>query len=100
MLQKSFWEGERKFLEPLMRFARVEVRGTISFRPKSIADLGSGVAKRRNSREVQRSTFARFLGRSIFDFCNNICQERKSAPFPRAQSRLGGRVAAIMSAVL
>jgi hypothetical protein len=26
------------------------------------------------------------------------CQERKSAPFPRAQSRLGGRVAAIKSA--
>jgi hypothetical protein len=26
LLQKSFWEGERKFLEPLMRFARGEVR--------------------------------------------------------------------------
>jgi hypothetical protein len=26
LVQKSFWEGERKFLEPLMRFARGEVR--------------------------------------------------------------------------
>src|SRR6266478_3390303 len=40
--------------------------GTISFHPKSITDLRSGVEKRRSSREVQRSTFARFLG--LFDF--------------------------------
>jgi hypothetical protein len=26
LLQKSFWGGERKFLEPLMRFTRGEVR--------------------------------------------------------------------------
>jgi hypothetical protein len=26
LLKKSFWEGERKFLEPLMRFARGDVR--------------------------------------------------------------------------
>ena len=26
LLQKSFWGGERKFLEPLMRFARGDVR--------------------------------------------------------------------------
>ena len=29
LLQKSFWEGERKFLEPLMCFARGEVRDHI-----------------------------------------------------------------------
>jgi hypothetical protein len=29
LVQKSFWEGERKFLEPLMRFARGEVRDHI-----------------------------------------------------------------------
>ncbi len=40
--------------------------GTISLHPKSITDLRSGVEKRRSSREVQRSTFARFLG--LFDF--------------------------------
>jgi hypothetical protein len=27
MLQKAFWGGERKFLEPLMRFTRGDVRG-------------------------------------------------------------------------
>jgi hypothetical protein len=29
LLKKSFWEGERKFLEPLMRFARGDVRDHI-----------------------------------------------------------------------
>jgi hypothetical protein len=29
VLKKSFWEGERKFLEPLMRFARGDVRDHI-----------------------------------------------------------------------
>src|SRR6478735_6669940 len=52
LLQKSFWGGERKFLEPLMRFTRGDVRDHI--------DLRGGVEKRRSSREVQRSTFARF----------------------------------------
>jgi hypothetical protein len=30
LLQKSFWGGERKFLEPLMRFTRGDVRGHIA----------------------------------------------------------------------
>jgi hypothetical protein len=29
VLQKSFWGGERKFLEPLMRFTRGDVRDHI-----------------------------------------------------------------------
>jgi len=29
LLQKYFWGGERKFLEPLMRFPRGEVRDHI-----------------------------------------------------------------------
>jgi hypothetical protein len=29
LLQKSFWAGERKFLEPLMRFTRSDVRDHI-----------------------------------------------------------------------
>src|SRR4030081_3749864 len=61
LLQKSFWGGERKFLEPLMRFARGDVRDHI-VHPKSITGLRNGVEKRRSSREVQRSTLARFLG--------------------------------------
>src|SRR6476660_5133529 len=62
LLQKSFWGGERKFLEPLMRFTHGDVRETISFNLKSITDLRTGVEKRRSGREVQRSTFARFSG--------------------------------------
>jgi hypothetical protein len=31
VLQKSFWEGEREFLEPLMRFARGDVREPYRF---------------------------------------------------------------------
>jgi hypothetical protein len=38
----------------------------MSIDPKSITDLRSGTEKRRRIREVQRSTFARFLG--LFDF--------------------------------
>jgi hypothetical protein len=30
LLQKSFWGGERKFLEPLMRFTRGDVRDHIA----------------------------------------------------------------------
>jgi hypothetical protein len=36
------------------------------FHPKSIMDLRSGIENRSCCREVQRSTFARFLG--LFDF--------------------------------
>jgi hypothetical protein len=37
----SFWDNERKFLEPLMRFTRGDV-GAMSVHPKSITDLRSG----------------------------------------------------------
>src|SRR5258705_6103952 len=40
--------------------------GTISFHPKPLTDLRSSAEKRRSSRKVKRSTFARFLG--LFDF--------------------------------
>src|SRR5258705_12023331 len=48
-----------------MRFTRSDVRD-ISFHPKSTTDLPSSAEKRRSSRKVHRSTFARFLG--SFDF--------------------------------
>ena len=38
LLQKSFWGVEQKFLEPLMRFARGDVRDHIDW---SKIDLGS-----------------------------------------------------------
>ena len=45
MLQKSFWGGERKFLEPLMRFTRGEARAVRSQPPvaKQIAARGPPV---------------------------------------------------------
>src|SRR6266511_5396304 len=48
-----------------MRFARGDVRDHI-VSSKSITDLRSGAKVRRNRREAQRSTFARFFG--LFDF--------------------------------
>lgn len=57
---KSSRAGARKFLEP------AATRGAISLHPQSITDLRGGVEERRSSREVKRSTFARFLG--LFDF--------------------------------
>jgi hypothetical protein len=49
LLQKSFWGGERKFLEPLMRFTRGDLRDQIV---SSKIDHGprSGVEKRCRSR--------------------------------------------------
>src|SRR6476469_5786141 len=41
LLQKSFWGRERKFLEPLMRLARSDVR-TLSFHPKSTTEASYG----------------------------------------------------------
>jgi hypothetical protein len=65
LLQKSFWGEERKFLEPLMRFASGDLGDHIV--PSKIdQDLPTGAEKRRSSRKIQRSTFARFLG--LFDF--------------------------------
>jgi hypothetical protein len=65
MLQKSFWGGERKFSEPLMRLPRGEVRDHI-VSSKIDHGLRSGAEKRRSGREVQRSTLARYSG--LFDF--------------------------------
>jgi hypothetical protein len=75
LLQKSFWGVEQKFLEPLMRFARGDVRDHIdwskidlgiSIGPKSISDLRNGADNRRSCGQVLRSAFARFLW--LFDF--------------------------------
>jgi hypothetical protein len=62
---------KRKFLEPLMRFTSGDVRDHF-VSSTSITDFRSVAEKRRNSGGVRRSAFARFLGYSFFDFCNNI----------------------------
>jgi hypothetical protein len=72
LLQKSFWGGERKFLEPLMRFARGDVRGAISFDPKSITDLRSCVESNAAAEKLKDQLPRDFWRRSIFDFCNSI----------------------------
>jgi hypothetical protein len=42
LLQKSFWGGERKFLEPLMRFTRGDVRDPYRFiQNRSLASVGA-----------------------------------------------------------
>src|ERR1700730_18207888 len=63
---KSLFGWRTKILRAADAFYARRREGPISFHPKSITDLRSSVEKRRSSREVQRSTFARFLG--LFDF--------------------------------
>jgi hypothetical protein len=65
-----------------MRFTRGDVRGTISFHPKSTTDLPSGAEKRRSGRDVQKSTFARFLG--LIDF--RLLQQYRHEPDMPKQS--------------
>jgi hypothetical protein len=76
LLQKSFWGGGRKFLEPLMSFTRGDVD------PKAITDLRSGVEKRRSSKKSKDQLSGDFLGGPIFDFCNHY--QGQSGPRPCA----------------
>jgi hypothetical protein len=78
LLQKSSWGGERKFLEPLMRFAHGDARDHIA---SSKIDHGSPVALKSNgAAEKSKDRLSRdFQGCSIFDFCNKIRQKRPLA---------------------
>src|SRR5258707_3520379 len=60
IVAKVFLGWRTKILRAADAFYARRREGTISFHPKSITDLRSGVEKRRSGREVQRSTFARF----------------------------------------
>jgi hypothetical protein len=77
LLQKSFWGDDRKILEPLMRFARGDVRGPYRFIQNrsrvAVVALKSDAAGEKPKDQLSRD----FWGCSIFDFCNNICQNRK-----------------------
>jgi hypothetical protein len=68
LLQKSFWGGERKFLEPLMRFASGDVREPYRFIQNrsrtSVVALKSDAAAEKSKDQLSRD----FPGRSIFDF--------------------------------
>jgi hypothetical protein len=83
LLQKSFWGGERKFLEPLMRLTRGDVRDHIvSPKMASKSDAAAEKSKDQLSRD--------FEGCSIFDFCNNIGTNRTSSDV-RHSVAIGGR---------
>ena len=64
---------------------KADIRGTISFHPKSITDLRSGAKERCSRREAQRSTFARFFG--LFDF---RLLQRGRAIDPSIVEKMGG----------
>jgi hypothetical protein len=70
VLKKSFWGDERKFLEPLMRFARGDVRDHIVSRKKA-TELRIG-ATEYCAAELAKNQLLRDFRRSIFDFCNTI----------------------------
>jgi hypothetical protein len=74
LLQKSFWGGERKFSEPLMRFTRGNVRGPYRFIQNRsrifVVALKSNASAEKSKDQLSRD----FSGRSIFEFCNNIRQ--------------------------
>jgi hypothetical protein len=62
----AFFGDERKFPEPLMRFARGDVR-TVSFHPKSITDLrGGGTFAVRQSQLIRKQKATRALHRMAF----------------------------------
>jgi hypothetical protein len=51
LLQKSFWDDERNFLEPLMRSECGDVRSSL-FRTKTTTDLRIGATERCSGRAV------------------------------------------------
>ena len=86
IVAKVFLGWRTKLLEPLMPFAHGDVRDHI-VSLESITDLLSGAAERRSSKEVQRSTFARFLG--VFYF--RLLQQY--LPAAEVTGRNGGLIA-------
>src|SRR5712675_3515602 len=58
LLQKSFWGGERKFLEPLMRFMRDDVREPYRFIQNrsrtSVVALKSDAAAEKSKDQLSR----------------------------------------------
>jgi hypothetical protein len=87
LLQKSFWEDERKFLEPLMRFARSDMREPHRFTQKRSRSFVSTLRSIAAAESAKNQLLRDFLRRSIFDFCNTI-EGRTDMPFRRANFRL------------
>jgi hypothetical protein len=85
----AFFGDERKFPEPLMRFARGDVR-TVSFHPKSITDLRGGgtfavrqsqlIRKQKATRALRRMAFARPHPWALQRFCLGAHSVRVEVP--------------------
>jgi hypothetical protein len=72
LLQKSFWAGERKFLEAADAFYAQRCEGPYRFIQNRsrilVATLKSDAAAEKSKDQLSRD----FWGCPIFDFCNNI----------------------------
>ena len=91
VLKKSFWPDERIFLKPLMRCAR-RYEGPHRFtqkRPRSFVSVLRSIAV---AESAENQLLREFRRRSIFDFCNTICQKQTHA---LQQAGLFTRLAAI-----
>src|SRR6476620_4490204 len=78
LLQKSFRGGERKILRAADASSARRREGPYRFsqnRPRTFVTALQRVATARKSRNQLSRNFRR---RSIFDFCNTICQEATS----------------------
>ena len=88
LLQKSFWGGERKFLEPLMRFTRGDVRDLIV---SSKIDHGSGRHLPRFLKGVDRSrpTFdPRYRLANLVEKRRDVLRLARSLPRGRKRNQL------------
>ena len=79
LLQKSFWGDERTFSITADAFYERRCEGPYRLIPNrpgiSVVALKSNTAAEKSKDQLSRD----FPGRSIFDFCNNICQKRTYA---------------------
>src|SRR5947208_15488929 len=75
IVAKVFLGWRTKILRAADAFYARRREGPCCFIQKSITDLRTGVETRRSGREEDQLS-RDFPGRSIFDFCNNICQQQ------------------------
>jgi hypothetical protein len=75
---KVFLGSGTKILRAADAFSARRPEGPYRFHPKSITDLAVAL-KSDGAAEKSKNQLSRdFQGRSIFDFCNNICQNQTS----------------------
>jgi hypothetical protein len=72
VLKESFWGNERKFFEPLMRFALGDMRGPHRFNQKRPRSFVSALRSIALAESAKNQLLRGFRRRSIFDFCNTI----------------------------